>query len=224
MAYIDQDRRREKTISGAVSLVVIGVVGYGLASGLAMKIVRAPTWIIPDKEWKLPPPPEPRPQPKTEKTTQPKPTTDLQPVRTPIKIIDPVIKVPDPLPLPPIPMPTGGGGGMGDPLPQPQPQPVDHTAKATPRGDPGRWVTTDDYPPSAVRAGIEGRTSFRLDIGADGKPTACSVLASSGSDDLDRTACSRLISRARFKPAQNGAGTAVASTYSGGVTWKLPAE
>ena len=220
MAYIDQDRSREKTISGAVSLVVIGVVGYGLASGLAMKIVRAPTWIIPDKEWKLPPPPEPKPQPRTEKTTQSKPTTDLQPVRTPIKVVDPATKMPHPLPLPPIPLPAGGGGGMS----LPQPPAVDHSTKATPRGDPGRWVTPDDYPPSAVRAGVEGRTSFRLDIGADGRPTACAVLASSGSDDLDRTACSRLMSRARFKPAQDGAGNAVASTYSGGVTWKLPAE
>jgi protein TonB len=221
MAYIDQDRSREKTISGAVSLVVIGVVGYGLASGLAMKIVRAPTWIIPDREWKLPPPPpEPKPQPKT--TTQPKSTADPLPIPIPLPPI-PMPKT-DPLPLPPIPLPTGGGGGMGDPLPQPQPQPVDHTTRAMPRGDSSRWVTTDDYPPSAVRAGIEGRTSFRLDIGVDGKPTGCSVLASSGSDDLDRTACSRLMSRAHFKPAQDGAGNPVASTYSGGVTWKLPAE
>ena len=220
MAYIDQDRSREKTISGAISLAMIGVVGYGLVSGLAMEVFRQPTWLTPAKQWKIPVPP-PLKQPPLqhkEKTTELRPTTD--PLPPPLPIPGPLPKI-DPLPLPPVSFPMGGGGTGTD---QPQPKPVDHSARATPRGDPGTWVTTDDYPPSAVRAGIEGRTSFRLDIGADGKPTSCTVMASSGSDDLDKTACRKLMGRARFKAALDAAGDPVASTYSGGVTWRLPAE
>jgi protein TonB len=222
MAYIDQDRSREKTISGAISVAVIGIVGYGLVSGLAMRIEHKPIWIIPTDQWKTPlPPPEKKLPPKhTEKTAHPTPTTDPQPIPIPLPIPDPLQRVPDPIPLPPIPTPMGGGGSAVPP----QPPAADHAARATPRGNPGDWVTTDDYPPAAVRAGIEGRTSFRLDVGADGKATGCTVVASSGSDDLDRTACRKLMSRARFKPALDAGGNATASTYSGGVTWKLPAE
>jgi len=221
MAYIDQDRSREKTISGAISLAVIGVVGYGLVSGLAMQIVHKPIWIIPTDQWKTPlPPPKKKMPEKTAKTTEHIPTTDPQPIPIPTPVIDPVLRLPDPIPLPPIPTPMGGSG----PTTLPQPPAIDHTARATPRGNPGDWVTTDDYPPGAVRAGIEGRTSFRLDVGADGKPTGCTVVTSSGSDDLDRTACRKLMSRARFKPALDAGGNPAASTYAGGVTWKLPAE
>jgi periplasmic protein TonB len=223
MAYIDQDRSREKTVSGAVSLAVIGVVGYGLVSGLAMTVMPTVTWLTPAKQWKIPvPPPEKKLPPKTEKTTQQHPTTDPVPHPDPLPIPDLGPKTGDPTPFPIPTFPTSGlGGGDG---PAPQPQPIDHSAGAVPRSAPGTWVTTDDYPPSAVRAGIEGRTSFRLDIGTDGKPANCTVLASSGSDDLDKTACRKLMNRARFKPALDMAGNPTATTYAGGVTWKLPAE
>jgi len=223
MAYIDQDRSREKTISGAISLAVIGVVGYGLVSGLAMQVMRPTTWLTPAKQWKIPlPPPEKQLPPKhMEKTTHPTPTTDPLPHPDPLPIPDPFPKTHDPVPFPTPTFPTSGIGGGDGPA---QPPAVDHSAGAVPKTMPGTWVTTDDYPPSAVRAGIEGRTSFRLDIGADGRPGNCTVLASSGSDDLDKTACRKLMNRARFKPALDSAGNPTATTYSGGVTWKLPAE
>ena len=221
MAYIDQDRSREKMVSGAISVAIVGAVGFGLVSGLAMSVMREPTWLTPAVQWKIPvPPPVKQPPEHKQKTTDPKTTTD--PIPTPIPlppVPGPVQRIPDPIPIPLPPIGLGGGGGGSTQLP-----PVDHSARATPRGDPGTWVTTDDYPPSAVRAGIEGRTSFRLDVGADGRPAGCTVITSSGSDDLDRTACRKLMGRARFKPALDSSGNPVASAYSGGVTWKLPAE
>ena len=39
---------------------------------------------------------------------------------------------------------------------------------ATPVGNSGTWVTSDDYPMEAMRQEIEGATSFRLDIDRDG--------------------------------------------------------
>lgn len=220
MAYIDQDRSREKMVSGAISVAIVGAVGFGLVSGLAIQVMRQPTWLTPARQWKIPlPPPEKQPPPKhMEKATDQKPTIDPLPTPIPLPAPHPMPKMPDFIPIPLPPVGLGGGGGS------PQLPPVDHTARATPRGDPGTWVTTDDYSPSAVRAGIEGRTSFRLDIGADGRPAGCTVLASSGSDDLDKTACRKLMSRARFKPALDASGNPTVSTYAGGVTWKLPAE
>lgn len=222
MAYIDQDRSREKTISGAVSLAVIGVVGYGLVSGLAMSVMRDKPGEIIGRIWKAPlPPPEKKLPQKIEKTAQQKTTADPLPRPDPLPIPDPFPTTHDPLSFPMPTFPTSGIGGGDGPVSLPT---ADRSAGAVPRSAPGTWVTTDDYPPSAVRAGIEGRTSFRLDVGADGHPTACTVLASSGSDDLDKTACRKLMSRARFKAALDADGNPVASTYAGGVTWRLPAE
>ena len=93
-----------------------------------------------------------------------------------------------------------------------------------PKGDPGGWLTTDDYPPAALRAGKEGRTRFRLDVAADGKVIGCTVVSSSGSDELDQTACRVLLRRARFAPAKNVGGQAMASSYSSSVLWRLPKD
>jgi protein TonB len=225
MAYIDQDRRREKMLSGAIASAIVGAVGFGLVSGLAMEVipVKLPDPIL--HSWRHIDPAKPKPVPLPPKPTSAphsRTTADVQPQPQPQPRIDTTIDLGTTAPR----IDLGGGTGTTtiDPPPPPPPPVPDHSSRAMPRGNPGDWVTTDDYPPSAVRAGIEGRTSFRLDIGANGKPTACSVVTSSGSDDLDRTACSRLMSRARFKPRLDAAGNPTVSTYTGGVTWKLPAE
>jgi protein TonB len=229
MAYIDQDRSREKMVSGAISIAIVGAVGVGLVSGLAMEVipVKLPDPII--HNWRHIEPAKPKPMPTQHKTqpTSPRTTAEAQP--QPLPRIDTTVDLGEKATT----IDLGGidlggidlGGGTGtktvDP---PPPPPVDHSTGAVPRSSPGTWVTTDDYPPGEVRAGVEGRTSFRLDIGVDGRPTACTVLSGSGSDSLDRTACRKLMSRARFKPALDTAGHPAPSTYSGGVTWKLPAK
>jgi protein TonB len=90
-----------------------------------------------------------------------------------------------------------------------------------PKGNPGGWVTNDDYPPSAKRNEESGTTGFRLEIGPDGRVSGCSVTSSSGSSTLDNAACSLLTRRARFKPAQDDTGAAMSGSYSGRFTWKL---
>jgi periplasmic protein TonB len=224
MAYIDQDRSREKMVSGAISVAIVGAVGFGLVSGLAMQVIREKPGEIVGQIWKTAPPPPVKnlPPPKdVHKTSQP---TQATPTQTPQQVPDTPLDASTST-LGNVTVPSSGTTVPTiPPFTPPQPPTVDHSAGAVPRSAPGTWVTTDDYPPSAVRAGIEGRTSFRLDIGTDGKPANCTVLASSGSDDLDKTACRKLMSRARFKPALDMAGNPTATTYAGGVTWKLPAE
>lgn len=65
------------------------------------------------------------------------------------------------------------------------------------------------YPSDALRNGESGTVLVRIEVGADGEPTAVSVVARSGSRSLDRAAV-QAAKRWRFRPAQQN-GSAVAS-------------
>jgi TonB family protein len=105
------------------------------------------------------------------------------------------------------------------------PKPVSLIGKAQtaqPRGNPGFWVSTADYPASALAAQQEGTTSFRLIIGPDGKPTECIITQSSGVAALDGATCSNAQRRARFTPALDSVGNPTIGSYSNRVTWRIP--
>jgi protein TonB len=85
-------------------------------------------------------------------------------------------------------------------------------------------VTVDDYPSSSLRNNEEGVTSYRLDIGPDGRVAACTVQQSSGFPQLDNTVCRLLPRRARFNPAKDSSGQAVSSVYAGKVRWVIPKD
>ena len=86
--------------------------------------------------------------------------------------------------------------------------------------DPGSWFSPDDYPVEAQRKGTEGRSTFEVDVDAQGKPTACRITHSSGSPILDQTTCDIVLKRAQFKPATSH-GHPVAGRYSQSAIWKL---
>jgi protein TonB len=85
-------------------------------------------------------------------------------------------------------------------------------------------VTTDDYPPSALRAGQQGRTSFRLEVGTDGRATACSITQSSGWPELDQTTCRILMHKARFTAALDAGGKPTTAFYANSVLWQIPKD
>jgi periplasmic protein TonB len=85
-------------------------------------------------------------------------------------------------------------------------------------------ISDEDYPAAARAAGEQGFVDFNLDIGANGRVTACTVTRSSGSAALDLTTCRLMRSRARFTPAVDSNGTPVADRISGKIGWKLPPE
>lgn len=91
-----------------------------------------------------------------------------------------------------------------------------------PTGNPATWITTNDYPVSALRAKTEGRVMFRLSVGVDGRPTRCEITESIGSAELDQATCSLMLRRATFTPAQDKAGRTVAGTYANAVRWRIP--
>ena len=96
--------------------------------------------------------------------------------------------------------------------------------KLIPRGSPQSWITNDDYPAGALREEKQGTTGFQLDVDASGRVTNCTVTVSSGSTDLDSTACSLLKRRARFTPAIDAKGLAVPSSWESRFRWELPKD
>jgi TonB family protein len=82
----------------------------------------------------------------------------------------------------------------------------------------------EDYPAAAVRNREQGPVAFRLAVGADGRPTACTVTASSGSAILDSTTCRLLMERAHFEPARDSTGKPTTDSVTGRIVWRLPDE
>ena len=88
----------------------------------------------------------------------------------------------------------------------------------------GPWVTTEDYPPKAIRGALHGRTSYELAIREDGTVKKCTITQSSGHSVLDKKTCEILKKRARFVPPNDGQGNAIPSVYRGSLNWGLPEE
>jgi TonB family protein len=81
----------------------------------------------------------------------------------------------------------------------------------------------DDYPVESLRADEEGAVRIALEVNAEGKPTNCSILQSSGHARLDEKTCQIAMERAGFRPARDKGGKAVASIWrSPPVRWKIP--
>lgn len=112
--------------------------------------------------------------------------------------------------------------------PAPAPRPVIVAAgkarAATPIGNPATWVTRADYPPEALREQREGVVGFRLEIGPNGRVTACEVTFSSGYAPLDEATCRLLSERAIFNPGLDAKGKPTTSSYSSRVRWVIPQQ
>lgn len=91
-----------------------------------------------------------------------------------------------------------------------------------PRGSPGNWIGSGDYPATALRFNMEGTTVFKLTVDAAGKPQRCEVVESSGFDILDTTTCQRLMANAKFSPSRDRAGKPIEGAFSSRVRWVMP--
>ncbi|MFM5930173.1 MAG: TonB family protein [Novosphingobium sp.] len=110
--------------------------------------------------------------------------------------------------------------------PPPAPPPIyqSYGLPVYPKGNPGNWVTTNDYPTRALREERQGTTRFRVTVGTDGRVSDCEILQSSGSNDLDSATCLLIWRRARFQPAQDAKGNPAIGYYSNAVRWVIPED
>jgi Gram-negative bacterial TonB protein C-terminal len=98
------------------------------------------------------------------------------------------------------------------------------TRKAAPIESPGRWITTDDYPTAMLNAGQPALVEFRLNVGADGIPTACHIQATTRPQAFDDAVCKSLMRRAKFEPALDSGGKPLESYWRNTVNFRIPTE
>ncbi|WP_026092020.1 TonB family protein [Porphyrobacter sp. AAP82] len=227
MTYVSANRRpNAAALAGALGIP--GAFGALLVVGLAVTVVTAPPEprikgeII--TETPLPPPPPPTPEtPRADAKTTTTTTTTT------------------PTPTPPNPFPVDLGKGetvttitdtgtpvttgpieFGIPGPTPGPASLYDPVGAKPRGNPGKWVTNDDYRPRWIAEELSGTARFTLQIDARGRVTGCTITRSTGHAALDAATCDLVSKRARFDAARDGNGKPVAGTYANAVTWRIP--
>lgn len=90
------------------------------------------------------------------------------------------------------------------------------------RADRGTWVNSADYPSFYLRQEVEGVTRVRIQIGADGRVSACSVDRSSGIQMLDELTCLKAVRRARYYPALDANGQPTTDVKLQTVKWRIP--
>lgn len=225
MAYLDQQDPRKK-LAGASMVVLVHVgLAFGLVAGLAVTYTAPPPDPTLAGETVLIDVPPPKPDtPEPTATTTPRDVTiyvpdtptnlgETSPVQTtstlpPDDLVDRIVA------------PIGGGGVVRPPDPVPSFTP----RSPRPANGPAGWVTTNDYPSRALTRGWEGEVAYALDIGANGQVEQCRVVASSGHELLDTTACRKIEQRARFDPATDHNGARVAGTWRGSVSWAIPED
>src|SRR6195952_2440057 len=219
MAYADQQMSGNRITAIIIVAVIHVVLGYALVTGLAFsaakKVIEKVTTIDIKEEVKKEPPPPPPPKkmdipPPPTRIVAPPTKINIAPTTAPVFPTTPVPQPPAPPILPPPP--------AAPPPPSFQPK------SASPKGNPGSWATTNDYPSRALREERAGTTGFRVAVTADGRAGSCTVTSSSGSPDLDEATCANVTRRARLTPAMNGEGKPTTGSYSGRIRWVIPKD
>ena len=219
MAYADQDgMSTNRIVSVVIVLLLHAFLGYALVTGLAYDAVVAikeKMTVVDVKEEE--PPEEEEPPPEPEKQIEP-PVVSPPPLVRTITPPPTVRTVDTPPPAAPI-VPTAAPPAPSAP---PPPPPVAKRPSPIPKGNPGNWANTNDYPSRALQQEREGTTGFRVTVGPNGRVTDCQISSSSGHPDLDQATCTNVTRRARFDPALDGSGNPTTGSYSNRVRWQIP--
>ncbi len=85
----------------------------------------------------------------------------------------------------------------------------------------GGRISNADYPKSATAARQGGSVTVHFTVGADGRPSKCRVVKSSGNADIDATTCRLIEQRFLYEPARNKAGLPISDVTGWQQTWWL---
>ncbi len=88
---------------------------------------------------------------------------------------------------------------------------LDRVAEPAVAIEPERWLTTNDYPESAITRGASADILALYQVGTDGRVATCRLLRKSGQSNLDDALCRALLSRGNFRPARDATGSAISS-------------
>lgn len=219
MAYADQQMSGNKIVAIVIVAIIHIALGYALITGLAYdavkKVVERVTTVDVSEP---PPPPEEPPPPPPDNAPPPPPVAPPPPIS--IAVTPPQIQTVN-TPPPPRPVFTQAAPVAAPAPPAPVAPPPPKRANPVPKGNPGRWVSNDDYPSRAIREEAQGTVRFSLTVGADGRVSDCTITGSSGNSTLDDTACRLLRQRARFDPKLDSEGNPTTGTWSSSFRWQL---
>lgn len=93
-----------------------------------------------------------------------------------------------------------------------------------PKSSPGTWLRAGDLPPSAWTGGKQAIVNFRLNVDEEGRPSACHIQRSLGSEAIDRAVCDTLMKRAEFEPAPDAQGKSARSWFIMAAVFQQPAR
>ena len=215
MAYADQQMSTRKVVAIGLVVLLHAALGYAFITGLAYNVIKkaAQDLKVVDIQEAPPPPEQPPPPPPPDQKFEPPPVVAPPPIVSTPTIAPPIVSVPTP--PPPVITPTA-------PPAPPPPAPPKISQKAGAKGDPAQWVTSDDYPPAALREEREGVVRITWQINEQGRVENCSVVNSSGSPDLDDAACRLITRRGRYTPAKDESGNPMRSTDARTIRWQIP--
>ncbi|TRD10640.1 energy transducer TonB [Erythrobacter insulae] len=226
MSYAQKaNRTNPVAIMGALG--VPAAFGVLLVTGLAIHQAVAPPdprlagYQVPIKP-PQPPPPPPEPQQQTAQQQ-----TVSKSSQAPVETTFNFEFVPGPAtPIETLPDLTGGiigpieiPGNTAEIVP---PTALPDPIAASPRGNPGEWVTDNDYRSTWIRREMSGVAGFSVTIDTNGRVSGCTITRSTGHSQLDDATCKLLERRARFNPAKDSNGKPVSGTYRNSVNWRLP--
>lgn len=214
MAYADQQMSGNKIIAIIIVALIHVGIGYALITGLAYSAAKKLVERVTTVDIEEPPPEEEEPPPPPpDELVPPPPVAPPPPIN--VSVAPPPIQTVT-TPPPPAPVFTRAA-------PPPAPPPPPSQARgATPDGQ-GRWAARiqENYPARAIRDETEGTVGVRVTIGPNGRVTACSVTASSGSSVLDEAACDGMTRYARYNPALDDAGNPTTGSATTRIVYQL---
>jgi TonB family protein len=90
-----------------------------------------------------------------------------------------------------------------------------------PQRIPSTLLSPGDYPTAAMLLGQDGLVEAEMTVAANGRPSDCSIVRSSGFQALDTATCTAFKTRARFKPALDTLGRPTIGKWTQTVQWSI---
>ena len=222
MAYLDtKSMTNARLWSIGIVLVLHAALLYALVTGTYKEVIERvtslTTYDVPIVAPPLPAEPVPVPLPKQSDA--------------PAQVVVPKARVETPAsssievfttPLAPPVFNDAPSGPVVTPIPPAPPVAVvpEPSAVATRARQRGGSISDDDYPPAAVRAEEQGRSTATYTVDASGRVSSCS--AAGAGPILDVETCKLIQRRFRFTAAQNASGSPIAETKTQSIEWRLP--
>lgn len=92
-------------------------------------------------------------------------------------------------------------------------------SRPMPINTPSKWLSPNDYPASAVRAGKSAFVAFRLMVDEQGRVTGCAVQNVHHDEAFSKLTCDLLTKRVRLTPAIDADGKPVAAYFISRASW-----